>query len=1521
MTGREHDELADAYLHALLSPAEAHDFEKRAAESPPHAEALARARQRLGLLQSLPPTEPSGRLVENTMGAVAQHEQSWKRLRWRYALCSTLGVAAAAIVLLVLTGYYDGLRPTGPDLTLLGQSSLLASSRAVLRVRLFDPQAGAPLSGVPVRFELLAPNGDVRELGEAETDEQGNIAQPVSLPDWAEGAYELRVSGAGETATHFVQLTRPLRVMLSSDRPIYKPGQTILLRSLALRVADLRPADDPAVFRLIDPAGNVLFKHAMKASKFGIASAECPLDPEVAEGRYTVTCTVGKTESKLAVEVKRYVLPKFNVKVSPRRDYYAPGETAKVGVQATYVFGKPVAGADVVVRMFLSGDKGPRTWKGKADANGHAEADFQLPLVAGEEGRVRFEAEVADGAGQKLTRSASRVVTTARAQLDVVPEAGALVPGVSNVVYLLARMPDGLPISNSSVEVEGEGVRRKVTTGATGAASFEVVPSGQQLGLTFRVHLPQGGTWETSKVLQEQAGAEFLLRPGRARYRAGETLELLILGRGDGPVFLDVFREGQTALSETVNLKQGRGELALDLPPDLVGAVRLVAYRVGPGGVEARQERLVYVAPAEGLKVSAELDRAEYRPGDNARLLLSLRDAKGRPAPGAVSLAAVDEAVFALLSSAPGAERQFFTPGRELLEPARERHPWSPDGPPSPARDRAVFAAASKVGPGITHTLTADTYSEKQKRVSELRGLRLSQVRTAWLAMGGLSLLLAYVSLWLYLRASTVLLISAGLGTFALGLVLTWAASAMFPGSRGGEAFERIGAAFGGAPGAKDMAAAKAEAFLANTQRASALPGAAPRVRKHFPETMLWLPEKVTDDNGRATVEFKVADSITNWRLSASGVTADGKLGAVVKTLRAFKPFFVELDLPTHLTRGDEVTVPVVVYSYLNEKQTVRVKIETSDGLALLGKAEAVLELGPNDVKSVRFPVRAVKAGQPTLTVTATAGGKGDASQRAIQVEPDGRRVEAVFNGDLAKQAEFTLDVPKEAIEGSVYAEVKFYPSRFSQLVEGLDGIFRMPHGCFEQTSSTTYPNVLALQYLKQAGLKNPGVEKKARHYIHLGYQRLVRFEVPDGGFDWYGRPPGNVGLTAYGLLEFRDMANVHQVDPKLIARTREWLLKQRGEDGSWEGHWHSASNGKLGMTAYVGWAVFSGEKPSAEAALTRSFLLGHRPATIKSPYAIALVCLALDATGAMPEQLSPYLDALAAMRKDEAASGASWRQPAGERTAFYGAGPAGDVETTAAAALALLAGKRHPELVRRSLKWLASQKDGQGTWGSTQATVLALKALVAGASAPAKETRREFVVSVNGHDTPVPIPANQAEVMKREPLRPLKAGANKIVLREKTNTTASYQVVFRYHVPATPPGAAKAPVALSLAYSRTKLAQGGAVKARAALRNNTGADMPMVMLELPVPPGFDVDASALDELVKKGTIGRVQVEARRVLVYLRNLPARQELEVEYGLRARLALKAEAPPARAWEYYDPSKQGRTAPVRFEVSEK
>src|SRR5205823_6037468 len=195
----------------------------------------------------------------------------------------------------------------------------------------------------------------------------------------------------------------------------------------------------------------------------------------------------------------------------------------------------------------------------------------------------------------------------------------------------------------------------------------------------------------------------------------------------------------------------------------------------------------------------------------------------------------------------------------------------------------------------------------------------------------------------------------------------------------------------------------------------------------------------------------------------------------------------------------DEVSVPVVVSNYLSRPQTVELSLGETPWAERVGEAVQKIDLKPNEVKAVSYRLRVKRVGSHTLQVTAKGEGVSDAVKRPIEVLPGGRRVEHLVSGTLSEPASVNIDVPANAIDGSAKLIVKLYPSNFSQLVEGLDAIFQMPYGCFEQTSSTTYPNVLALDYLKRIGRLSPLVEAKARQCVHLGYQRLVSFEVPGG--------------------------------------------------------------------------------------------------------------------------------------------------------------------------------------------------------------------------------------------------------------------------------------------------------------------------------------------------------------------------------------------------------------------------------------
>ena len=100
------------------------------------------------------------------------------------------------------------------------------------------------------------------------------------------------------------------------------------------------------------------------------------------------------------------------------------------------------------------------------------------------------------------------------------------------------------------------------------------------------------------------------------------AIRVLVLAGGVEPVFLDLIKDGQTVLSESIEMSKGRGERPIDLPPELFGTIMLHAYRYGPDGLPVRQSRVIQIRPASALAVKLTPDRAEYRPGDRASLTL-----------------------------------------------------------------------------------------------------------------------------------------------------------------------------------------------------------------------------------------------------------------------------------------------------------------------------------------------------------------------------------------------------------------------------------------------------------------------------------------------------------------------------------------------------------------------------------------------------------------------------------------------------------------------------------------------------------------------------------------------------------------------------------------------------------------------------------------------------------------------------------------------------------------------------------
>ena len=164
-----------------------------------------------------------------------------------------------------------------------------------------------------------------------------------------------------------------------------------------------------------------------------------------------------------------------------------------------------------------------------------------------------------------------------------------------------------------------------------------------------------------------------------------------------------------------------------------------------------------------------------------------------------------------------------------------------------------------------------------------------------------------------------------------------------------------------------------------------------------------------------------------------------------------------------------------------------------------------------------------------------------------------GSRTTGNLRGDVDAFAPFDFTIADDADLSSLRISAKAFPNPVGSLTEALEALIRNPCGCFEQTSSTTYPLVMALAYLKDHRDGSKRVEDMIRDIeakLRKGYNRLVSFESSDGGFEWFGGSPGHEALTAYGVAQFKDMQRVLPglVDETMLKRTESWLLSRRDE-------------------------------------------------------------------------------------------------------------------------------------------------------------------------------------------------------------------------------------------------------------------------------------------------------------------------------------------------------------------------------------
>ena len=462
------------------------------------------------------------------------------------------------------------------------------------------------------------------------------------------------------------------------------------------------------------------------------------------------------------------------------------------------------------------------------------------------------------------------------------------------------------------------------------------------------------------------------------------------------------------------------------------------------------------------------------------------------------------------------------------------------------------------------------------------------------------------------------------------------------------------------------------------------------------------------------------------------------------------------------------------------------------------------------------------------------------------------------------------------------------------------------------------------------------------------GYQKLIAFECRKPGepqrqgYEWFGgTAPPHEALTAYGLLQFRDMAKVGQpVDQQMVERTRRYLVSRKDNKGGFLRNARALDSfGRAPepiTNAYIVWALTESDKdaPVKEDlgkeidALVKQARDANSPYS-KDPYFLALVANSL-LNRSMADPAAELLKGLAGTQKPDG-------HLDGARTSITGSGGRDlQIEATALGVLAWLKANRPDYQVnlRSAAKWIGKQRGGSGAFGSTQATILALKALIG----YAKINRRpmqpgRLTLTVNGKVLAVrDFPADLKEALVLtvpDPEKHLKPGANQLQIAVTGNNVLPYTLNCSYQS-LTPKNPAAPPVKMATRLDRASVRDGETVRLNVQVENASGRGQGMAVAVIGLPAGLNLpeNMEQLKNLAKPrnggtepGTISAFEVRGRELVLYWRSLAPQQKIDLNLDLVCRVPGEFRGPASRAYLYYNADHKHWIDPVRVAVAPK
>jgi A-macroglobulin TED domain/Alpha-2-macroglobulin family len=727
-------------------------------------------------------------------------------------------------------------------------------------------------------------------------------------------------------------------------------------------------------------------------------------------------------------------------------------------------------------------------------------------------------------------------------------------------------------------------------------------------------------------------------------------------------------------------------------------------------------------------------------------------------------------------------------------------------------------------------------------------------------------------------------------------------------------------------------------------------------VRDDYAETVFWHPAIVLPQDGQKSIRFGLSAEVAKYQVIVAGHTLDGQIGATTIHLEARKPFSLDPKLPLEITSSDRVDVPVRVVNDSPERRVITFEV-TPTGLNALNTPQPSSSPSPQSTlaqsrdrialepdakgrKIISFQA-AMPEGEAMVRVQGASEpfAPQDTINRTMKVVRDGFPMSGAFSDLLEKRAVKTIELPKDMVPGSLKMSLNVYPSTLADLQQGLEGLLREPHGCFEQTSTTSYPNTLILEYLQASDQTAPEASRRARELLERGYGRLSSFECqkPTGGregYEWFGgAAPPHEALTAYGLLQFKDMMRVFPgVDADMVRRTQHYLLAMK-DDAAGGFRRNARALDSFGgapqhiTDAYIVWALTESDPDNKEGMDLSRQLAGLKSqadgAHAGDPYFLALVSNALlnRPEGGNREHAIDYLKKIAAKQSQGGAI-------EGAQTSITRSGGRDLViETTALAVLGWLKANEADKFqlpLQAAIKWISQQRGGHGGFGSTQSTILALKALIAHTQAnkhPAEEG--EITLSVGGKKFIKRFTKADRDVVTLEipnPEEVCKAGVNDVVAEITTQRPYPFSLAWTCQA-LTPASAKECAVRLGTNLDRKEATEGETVRLNVTLENTLDKDHGMAVAVVGLPAGtkLPADFKQLTKLREDGVISYFETQGRELILYWRALAPKQKIDLNLDLICDVPGVYRGPASRGYLYYNADPKHWVEPISIRIA--